>query len=219
MSKAIHPASRVSSAVAPNSARPTSSEYEASSSGAASMRRHSGTIDERQSPPPYLESQRRASSAASRSFATSLWPTRAGALPAGGSSAAATGTAPAAGPPPRGTRRSTDGSAGVISHREAGTAYALTAKDPARDCQMPPPPARRPARSNRYSSVADRTASPTSRGNASPTSGVGSASARPISCSGTGRPSFCPIAAAMRWGAAPCGIMPFDTQRATEVLS
>ncbi len=209
MSKAIQPASRVSSAVAPNRARPTSSEYEPSSSGAASTRKHSGTMDERQSPPPYLESQRRASSAASRSLATSLWPTRAcsGAGAAGG---------PTAG---RGTSRSTDGSAGVISQRDVGVAYALTANDPASDCQMPPPPARRPARSSRYRSVAERTASPTSRGKASPTSGAGSASASPISCSGTGRPSFCPIAAAIRCGAAPCGTMPLDTQRATEVLS
>lgn len=208
MSKAIQPASRVSSAVAPNRARPTSSEYEPSSSGAASTRKHSGTIEERQSPPPYLESQRRASSAASRSLATSLWPTRA-------CSAAAAAAAPV---PGRAASRSTEGSAGVISQRDAGVAYALTAKDPASDCQMPPP-ARRPARSRRYRSVAERTASPTSRGKASPTSGAGSASASPISCSGTGRPSFCPIAAAIRCGAAPCGTMPLDTHRATEVLS
>ncbi len=83
---------------------------------------------------------------------------------------------------------------------------------------MPPPP-RRPAKSSRYSSVAAFTASPTSRGKARPTSGAGSASARPISCSGTGLPSFWPMAAAIRCGAAPCGIMPFDTQRATDVLS
>ena len=37
--------------------------------------------------------------------------------------------------------------------------------------------------------------------------------------SGTGRPSFCPIAAAMRCGAAPWGTMPLETHRATEVLS
>ncbi len=98
-------------------------------------------------------------------------------------------------------------------------AYALTANDPASDCQMPPEPARRPARSSRYSSVADFTAWPTSRGKARPTSGAGSASASPISCSGTGRPSFWPMAAAIRCGAAPCGTIPFDTQRATDVLS
>ncbi len=66
---------------------------------------------------------------------------------------------------------------------------------------MPPPPGpRRPARSNRHRSVADFTASATSRGKARPTSGAGSASARPISCSGTGRPSLLPIAAAIRCG-------------------
>lgn len=106
MSKAIHPASRVSSAVAPNSARPTASLYEASSSGAASTRRHSGTIDERQSPPPYLESQRRASWAASRSLAASEWPTWYEPDSAGA----------------RGSSRATEPSAGLISQRETGVA-------------------------------------------------------------------------------------------------
>ena len=115
--------------------------------------------------------------------------------------------------------RATDASAGDISQRDAGVAYALTENEPASDCQIPPPPARRPARSSRYNSVAERTASPTSRGKARPTSGAGSASASPISCSGTGRPSLAPIAAAMRWGAAPCGTMPLETHLATEVLS
>ncbi len=137
---------------------------------------------------------------------------------------------PAAGPPGvtvlRGATVSRDGagsratepSTGEISHREAGVAYAETENEPASDCQIPPPP-RRPARSSRYRSVAERTASPTSRGKARPTSGAGSASASPISCSGTGRPSFAPMAAAIRCGAAPCGTIPLDTHRATDVLS
>lgn len=156
-------------------------------------------MPERQSPPPYLESQRRASSAASRSLATSEWPTWC--VPGAGSS------------------RATRASAGVISQREAGVTYALTAKEPARLCQMPPPPGPRRPGSSFHRSVADLTASPTSRGKARPTSGAGSASARPISCSGTGRPSLLPMAAAMRCRAAPCGTMPLVTQRATEVLS
>ncbi len=121
MSKAIHPASRVSSAVAPNSARPTSSLYDPSSSGAASTRRHSGTIDERQSPPPYLESQRRASSAASRSFVTSLWPTRCG-KPQSGPDEPGPDAAVAASRAACCGSRATELSAGVISHREAGVA-------------------------------------------------------------------------------------------------
>lgn len=98
-------------------------------------------MDERQSPPPYLESQRRASSAASRSLLTSLWPTCWG-IAASAAEAASFSPASTA-------SRATELSAGDISHREAGVAYALTAKDPARLCQMPPPPARRPARSSR----------------------------------------------------------------------
>ncbi len=63
-------------------------------------------MDERQSPPPYLESQRLASSAASRSLRTSLWPTLAGAEePSDGLAS-----------------RATELSAGVMSQRDAGVA-------------------------------------------------------------------------------------------------
>lgn len=44
--------------------------------------------------------------------------------------------------------RATELSAGDISQREAGVAYAATENEPASDCQIPPPP-RRPARSSR----------------------------------------------------------------------
>lgn len=123
--------SLVSSAEAPKSARPTSSLYEPSRSGAASTRKHSGTMEERQSPPPYLESQRRASWAASRSLVTSLWPTRSSGPSAAVSGPGCTGTppcAPGALSVPRIVAwaavgsRATDGSAGVMSQRDAGVA-------------------------------------------------------------------------------------------------
>ncbi len=92
-------------------------------------------------------------------------------------------------------------------------------KDPARDCQMPPLPARRPVRSRRYSSVADRTACPTSReGEAHFGRGIRVRQADLVErhraaelLTDGGRDEV--------RGAAPCGTIPFDTQRATDVLS
>ena len=67
-----------------------------------------------------------------------------GAGPSAGAGAAVAGCAVRL---PAGSR-ATELSAGDISQREAGVAYAATENEPASDCQIPPPP-RRPARSSR----------------------------------------------------------------------
>ena len=117
-------------------------------------------MDERQSPPPYLESQRRASSAASRSF---------GDVAVADALRCSTPVPPDAASP-RSPRRLARHRAVGRGYQPAGRGRGVRAHREGSGERLPDAAAaaRRPARSSRYSSVAERTACPTSRGKARP---------------------------------------------------